>query len=305
MVEPKFTIKEESDTDTYGEYSFEPLEQGYGHTLGVSLRRVLLTSLKGAAITKVRIDGVKHQFSTISGLKEDVIQLLLNVKKIRVKLQSDKFTTAKLNIKGPAKIYAKDIVSSEAEIINKDLYLGELTSSKVKLNMELIIEPGYSYVPSEEYVGSKELNTIILDAFYSPVARVNYRVEATRVGRMTNLDKLILDVWTDGTITALSAIKEAAKILVSFFIQIYEPKAKSTEAVAVTPAISEEILKMTLEELDLQTRIVNALHNGGIDTVGQLLGTPKKDLYKIKNLGAKSITYIEEVLRKKGIALTV
>jgi len=305
MVEPKFTIKEESATDTYGEYSFEPLEQGYGHTLGVSLRRVLLTSLKGAAITKVRIDGVKHQFSTISGLKEDVIQLLLNVKKIRVKLQSDKFTTAKLNIKGPAKIYAKDIVSSEAEIINKDLYLGELTSSKVKLNMELIIEPGYSYVPSEEYVGSKELNTIILDAFYSPVARVNYRVEATRVGRMTNLDKLILDVWTDGTITALSAIKEAAKILVSFFIQIYEPKAKSTEAVAVTPAISEEILKMTLEELDLQTRIVNALHNGGIDTVGQLLGTPKKDLYKIKNLGAKSITYIEEVLRKKGIALTV
>ncbi|OGF98871.1 DNA-directed RNA polymerase subunit alpha [Candidatus Gottesmanbacteria bacterium RBG_16_38_7b] len=305
MVEPKFTIKEESDTDTYGEYSFEPLEQGYGHTLGVSLRRVLLTSLKGAAITKVRIDGVKHQFSTISGLKEDVIQLLLNVKKIRVKLQSDKFTTAKLNIKGPAKIYAKDIVSSEAEIINKDLYLGELTSSKVKLNMELIIEPGYGYVPSEEYVGSKELNTIILDAFYSPVARVNYRVEATRVGRMTNLDKLILDVWTDGTITALSAIKEAAKILVSFFIQIYEPKAKSTEAVAVTPAISEEILKMTLEELDLQTRIVNALHNGGIDTVGQLLGTPKKDLYKIKNLGAKSITYIEEVLRKKGIALTV
>ena len=201
MVEPKFTIKEESATDTYGEYSFEPLEQGYGHTLGVSLRRVLLTSLKGAAITKVRIDGVKHQFSTISGLKEDVIQLLLNVKKIRVKLQSDKFTTAKLNIKGPAKIYAKDIVSSEAEIINKDLYLGELTSSKVRLNMELIIEPGYGYVPSEEYVGSKELNTIILDAFYSPVARVNYRVEATRVGRMTNLDKLILDVWTDGTIS--------------------------------------------------------------------------------------------------------
>src|SRR3989338_11320140 len=123
MVEPKFTIKEESATDTYGEYSFEPLEQGYGHTLGVSLRRVLLTSLKGAAITKVKIDGVKHQFSTVAGLKEDIIQLLLNIKKVRIKINSDKPVTAKINIKGITKFYAKDIVASEAEIINKDLYL--------------------------------------------------------------------------------------------------------------------------------------------------------------------------------------
>ncbi|OGG04070.1 DNA-directed RNA polymerase subunit alpha [Candidatus Gottesmanbacteria bacterium RBG_16_37_8] len=305
MLEPKFTIKEESSTDSYGKFSFEPLEQGYGHTLGVSLRRILLTSLKGAAITKVKIDGVRHQFSTLSGLKEDIIQIILNVKKIRVKLTSDKDVTAKLNVKGPAKIYAKDIVCADGEVINKDLYLGELTTNKAKLNMELFIETGFGYVTSEEYAGSKELNTIVLDALFSPVVRVNYKVEATRVGRMTNLDKLVLEVWTDGAISPLEAIKNTAKILVSYFLQIYEPKAKASETVAVTPAISEEVLKMTLEELDLQTRIVNALHNGGIDTVGQLLGTPKKELYKIKNLGAKSIIYIEEILRKKGIALTV
>lgn len=305
MVEPKFHIKEESATPTFGKYSFEPLEQGYGNTLGVSIRRILLSSLKGASITKVRIEGVKHQFSAVAGLKEDIIQLLLNVKQIRVKLQSDKPVTAKLNVKGLTKFYAKDIVSADAEVINKDLYLGELTSSKAKLNMELTIEPGYGYVTSEEYAGSKELNTIVLDALYSPIERVNYRVEATRVGRMTNLDKLIMEVWTDGTIAPFDAIKQTAKILVSYLLQIYEPKAKAAESVAVTPAISEEVLKMTLEELDLQTRIVNALHNGGIDTVGQLLGTPKKELYKIKNLGAKSITHIEDVLRKKGIALTV
>ena len=140
---------------------------------------------------------------------------------------------------------------------------------------------------------------------YSPVVRVNYKVEATRVGRMTNLDKLIMEIWTDGTVTPAVALKDSANTLISYFTQIYEPKAKSSDKVAVTPSISEEVLKMTLEELDLQTRIVNALHNGGIDTVGQLLGTPKKELHKIKNLGTKSINHIEDILREKGIALTV
>ena len=305
MVEPRFTVKEETVSENYGKFSFEPLEQGYGHTLGVSLRRVLLTSLKGAAVTKVRIDGVKHQFSTLPGLKEDVIQLILNIKKLRVQLQSDKPVTAKLNVKSSGKFYAKDIVVPDAEIINKDLYLGELTSNKAKMNMEIYIEPGYGYLTTEEYSGPKEMNMMILDALYSPVTRVNYKVEATRVGRVTDLDKLIMEIWTDGSVSPFIAIKEASKILVAYFLQIYEPKAKSTDNVAVTPAVSEEVLKMTLEELDLQTRIVNALHNGGIDTVGQLLGTPKKELYKIKNLGAKSITHIEGILREKGIALTV
>ncbi len=304
MIEPNFTIKTETDKPDYGKFTIEPLDLGYGHTLGNSLRRVLLTSLKGAAVTKVKIDGVKHQFSSLSGLKEDIIQLILNVKKIRFKVGTDKEIVMTLNVKGPKKITAADL-EGEAEVINKDLYLGELTSNKAKLSMELTVKSGFGYVTAEEFEGKKELGSIVVDSLFSPISRVNYKVEATRVGRMTNLDKLIIEVWSDGSVSPFDAVKTAAKTLVSYFLQIYEPKAKPSEGVAVTPAISEEILKMTLEELDLPTRIVNALHNGGIDTVGQLLGTPKKELYKIKNLGAKSITAIEEVLRDKGIALTV
>lgn len=305
MIEPKFTVKKEIEKEDYGKFIIEPLEQGYGHTLGNSLRRVLLTSLKGAAVTKVKIDGVKHQFSTLAGLKEDIIQLILNLKRIRFKLSSEKAVTASLSMKGPMKILAKDLVSAEAEVVNKDLYLGELTSNKTKLNMELTIEPGYGYVTADEFEGEKTLGTIIIDALFSPVVRVNYKVEATRVGRMTNLDKLILEIWTDGTISPFDALKGTAKTLVTYFLQVYEPKAKTVENVAVTPTISDEVLKMTLEELDLPTRIVNALRNGGIETVGQLLGTPKKELFKIKNLGTKSINQIESVLREKGIAITV
>lgn len=305
MTEPNFTIKTETEKQDYGKYAIEPLDQGYGHTLGNSIRRVLLTSLKGAAVTKVKIDGVKHQFSTLPGLKEDIVQLILNIKKIRVKLHADKPVVVRLEVKGPKKVLAGDIESVELEVINKDLYIGELTTSKSKLAMDLTIEPGYGYVTSGEFEGKTEIGTIMVDALFSPVVRVNYKVEATRVGRMTNLDKLIIEIWTDGTVSPGDAIKRAAQTLVSYFLQVYEPKAKPKEGVAVTPTISEEILKMTLEELDLPTRIVNALHNGGIDTVGQLLGTPKKELFKIKNLGTKSINTVEAVLRDKGIALTV
>jgi DNA-directed RNA polymerase subunit alpha len=305
MSEPRFTIKKEIENDDYGKFVIEPLEQGYGHTLGNSLRRVLLTSLKGAAVTKVKIDGVKHQFSTLTGLKEDVMQLVLNIKKLRFKINSEKAVAVHLSVKGPKKVTAADLECDEAEVVNKDLYLGELTSNKSKLEMELVVEPGFGYVTSEEFESKKEVGTIIVDAQFSPVVRVNYKVEATRVGRMTNLDKLVMEIWTDKTIKPFDALKETSKTLVGYFMQVYEPKAKNVDNVAVTPSISDEVLKMTLEELDLPTRIVNALHNGGVDTVGQLLGTPKKELYKIKNLGSKSITSIDEVLREKGIALNV
>jgi len=305
MNEPNFTIKTEIEKDDYGKFVIEPLDQGYGHTLGNSLRRVLLTSLRGAAITSVKIDGVDHQFSTLSGLKEDIVEFILNLKRVRFKLSAEKPVVATFSIKGPKKVTASEIKAAGLEVVNKDLYLGELTSNRTKLSVELTVESGVGFRGIEEYEGKKEVGVIILDALFSHITRVNYKVEATRVGRMTNLDKLVIEIWTDGTIAPLDAIKEAAKILVTYFLQVYEPKAKTSEGVAVTPTISEEILKMTLEELDLPTRIVNALHNGGIDTVGQLLGAPKKKLYDIKNLGNKSITTIEEVLRQKGIALTV
>lgn len=305
MIEPSFSVKKDVEKENYGRFIIEPLVQGYGHTLGNSLRRVLLTSLKGAAVTKVHIDGVKHLFSTIPGLKEDIVQLLLNIKKLRFSLKTDKTAKVTLSVKGITKVTAKEIKGVDAEVVNPELYLGELTSKTAKLSIEFTVEPGYGYVLAEEFEATKELGSIMVDASFSPVVRVNYKVESTRVGRMTDLDKLIIEIWTDGTIAPSDALKEAARTMVTYFMQVYEPKVKSVDNVAVTPAISDEILKMTLEELDLPTRIVNALQNGSIETVGQLLGTPKKELYKIKNLGTKSITHIENILREKGIALNV
>ncbi len=305
MFEPNFKIKADAQKDNYGKFIIEPLDQGYGLTLGNALRRVLLSSLQGAAVTTIKIEGVKHQFSTIPGLSEDAVEFILNVKKIRFQLSKSELGKATLSVKGPGKITAGDLkVAAGVEVINKDLYLGTLADGKSKLEAELTVEPGYGFMPAEEQK-TGTVGLIPLDAVFSPVLRVNYKVEATRVGRMTNLDRLILEVWTDGTIDPLEATRSAAKILVSYFLQVYEPKASPTEGVAVTPTVSDEILKMTIEELDLPTRITNALRNGGIETVGQLLGTPKKDLLKIKNLGAKSLSLVEEKLREKGVALSV
>ena len=305
MFEPNFKIKAQEERDDYGKFIIEPLDQGFGHTLGNALRRILLSSLPGAAVTTIKIEGVKHQFSTIPGLSEDVVEFILNVKKIRFKLSKNELVKVTLSVRGPGKITAGDLkLTSGFEVANKDLYLGTLADSKSKIEAEMTVEPGFGFLPAEEQK-TGAVGIIPLDATFSPVLRVNYKVEATRVGRMTNLDKLILEVWTDKTIDPLSAVRSTAKILVSYFLQIYEPKAVPTEGVAVTPAVSDEILKMTIEELDLPTRISNAFKNGGIETVGQLLGTPKKELMKIKNLGGKSITTVEEKLREKGVALSV
>lgn len=306
MISPNFKIKPEIEKDDYGKFIIEPLQEGYGQTLGNSLRRVLLTSIPGAAITSVKISGVPHQYSTLTGLKEDIVELILNIKRIRLKLHGEKSATLKLSVTGPKEVTAQEIETPpEVEIINKDLYLATLADKKTKLEIEMIAEPGLGYSLAQE----RKIDTvgvISIDAAFTPIMRVNYKVESTRVGRMTNLDKLIFEVWTDSTVSPIEAVKEAAKLLVAFFIQVYEPKAVVEETgVAVTPAISDEVLKMTIEELDLPTRIFNSLVNGGITTVGQLLGTPKKELFKIKNLGAKSLSIVEEKLREKGVALSV
>lgn len=305
MIEPNFKVKVDKQTSDYGRFIIEPLDEGYGHTLGNSLRRVLLTSIKGAAITSVRIDGVKHQFSVVPGLKEDVVELLLNIKKIRLSIENETGGKLSLTKKGPGEIFARDIEASAGiKIVNPDLYLGTLADKKSKLEIELTAHAGYGYETADQRK-SDEIGTLMVDSVYSPIHRVNYKVEATRVGRMTNLDKLVLEIWTDETVSPQVALNEAAKILVSYFLQIYEPKAEISEGVAVTPAVSDEVLKMRIEELDIPTRIVNALANGGIETVGQLLGTPKGELMKLKNLGTKSLGVVEEKLREKGVALSV
>lgn len=306
MLEPNFSIKTEVEKPNYGLFVIEPLEQGYGHTLGNSLRRVLLSSLSGAALTSVKIVGVPHQFSTLEGLKEDVVELILNLKKVRLSMTQGEEAVLKLSKKGPGVVTAADFeVPAGVEIVNPDVVIATLSDKKASLDMEASVAKGFGYVPADEQQ-VHELGRIPMDALFSPVVRVNYRVDATRVGRMTNLDKLVMEIWTDETISPLDALRTASKVLVSYFLQVYEPKAKvAEENVAVTPSISDEVLKMRIEELDIPTRIVNALARGGIETIGQLLGTQKADLLKIKNLGAKSLSIVEEKLREKGVALTV
>lgn len=308
MIEPIFKVKEEKQSDDYGEFVIEPLEPGYGHTIGNALRRVLLTSIAGAAVTSVKIGGVKHRFATVSGLKENVVDLLLNLKGVHFRLLDSKTSvTVNISQKGPKKVTARDMeLPDGVEVVNKNHYIGSLTDKKAKLEMELTVEKGYGYTLSEEKKAST-LGVIETDAIFTPVRRVNYGVSATRVGRQTNLDKLTLSIWTNGTITPAEALREAGKILTQYFLQVHEPKAAtlSTEGIAISPSVSEDILKLTIDELDLPTRIYNSLRNGGIETLGQLLGTSKKDLMTMRNMGSKSIGIIEEKLREKGISLGV
>lgn len=305
-MEPNFVIKIEVEKPNYGMFVIEPLEQGYGHTLGNSLRRVLLSSLPGAALTSVKINGVSHQFSTLEGLKEDIVELILNLKKVRLSMADGETVVIKLSKKGSGPVTAGEFeVPAGVEIVNPNLVVATLSDKKSSLELEATVAKGYGYVQADEQKVD-EVGRISMDSLFSPVIRVNYRVDATRVGRMTNLDKLVMEIWTDETVSPLEALRSAAKVLVSFFLQVYEPKTKAMEEnVAVTPSISDEVLKMRIEELDIPTRIVNALARGSIETIGQLLGTPRAELMKIKNLGAKSLSIVEEKLREKGVALTV
>lgn len=302
MINPSFQIKKKSESQDFGQFIIEPLQQGYGHTLGNALRRVLLSSLPGAAITEVKIGGVRHKFSTIEGLKEDIIELILNLKQIRLAYVGKKALKLELEKNGPGQVKAGDIKTpATVKIINQDLVLANLANRKSKLKIQMVVEAGFGYVSAEEEQTEK-LGVIPIDALFSPVRRVNYQVETTRVGRKTNWDKLVLEITTDGTIKPSQALKEAAKILVDFFNQVVNPKRVVVKKVklALVPA---ETMNLTLEELDLPTRIVNALRKGSYDTVGDLSAITTADLTQVKNLGEKSIKVVQKALAKKGINL--
>ncbi len=301
-----FKTAEVTSEKGYSKFAIEALSPGFGHTLGVALRRVLLTSIEGAAVTQVKIDGVRHLFTTLPGLKEDIIELVLNIKTLRVKLAEGKNeATMTLSAAGPGEIKASQIEASEGvEIVDPGHYFGALADKKSKINIEMTVERGTGYSLSEDRRIST-VGIIPIDAIFSPVLRVNYKIEQTRVGRQTNFDKLILEIWTDGTIEPKDALDQAGKLLVSYFHQIYEPSEGevSDKTAGVSPQVSEELLAMTIDELDLPTRIYNSLRNAGIETIGDMLSTPKKDLMGYRNLGAKSISIIEDSLRARGISL--
>lgn len=293
----------EKETNNFGKFIIEPLDQGYGHTIGNSLRRVLLTSLPGAAITSAKISGVRHQFSTLTGMSEDIVELILNLKKVRLTIASDKPQKLTLDVKGPKVVKAKDIEKSAGvEITNGDQTIANLSDAKSKLTATLIAENGIGYSLADERK-TGEIGVIPMDANFSPVIHVNYRVEATRVGRVTNYDKLTLDLTTDGTIKPSVALKTASKILVDHFATIYQPKTvqkKQKQEPQAVP-LTDEVLKTSLEELDLPVRLTNSLKAGKIETIGDFLTRDKKEILKMKNMGPKSITMVEEKLTEKGI----
>lgn len=298
----KIKVSKISEKDEIGVFVIEPLDPGFGHTLGNSLRRTLLSSLSGGAVTQVKIEGVRHQFSTISGISEDVIEFILNLKKIRIKISQDKQAKLKLDAKGPKIVTASDIQTpSGVEIKNPKQVIAHL-SDKAKISADITAENGLGYVLAEEREGS-ELGVIGVDAQFSPVVKVNFKVDATRVGRITNFDKLTLEIHTDGTVKPNEALKQAANILVNHFRLIYEPNAvvvetKNDDKVS---RLKEEVLNTTIEELDLPVRVVNALRRGKIETVTDFINVPREKLLEIKNLGAKSILSVEEKLQAKGV----
>ncbi len=305
MLDPILKIKEEKIEKDFGEFIIEPLEPGYGHTLGNALRRVLLSSTPGAAVTSVKISGVRHKFSTVPGLKENVVDLLLNIKGLNLRLLDSKTTsTIKLSVKGPKKITASSLdLPEDVEMVNKDHYLGYLSDKKAKLDMELTVEKGLGYSLAEERKVST-VGVIPTDAIFTPVRRVNYEVSATRVGRQTNLDKLILKIWTNGAVSPRAALEEAGRILVSYFSQIFQPKASPSQVSSSSvPSIAENVLRFTIDELDLPTRIYNSLRNGKIETFSDLLAVSRKELMSMRNMGGKSIAIIQDKLKSKGIEL--
>lgn len=305
MLNPIFKIKEEKISENYGEFVIEPLDPGYGHTLGNALRRTLLSSIPGVAVTSVKIDGVKHKFSTLPGLKENIVDFLLNIKGLNfVLLDSKTKSTVALVVKGQKQITAEDLdLPEDVDVINKDHYIGSMSDKKAKLEMELTVERGTGYSLAVERRVST-IGVIATDAVFTPVKRVNYEVTATRVGRQTDLDKLILRIWTNGVVKPREALDEGARILSSCFSQIYEPKAMVPPGVSSkSSSVSDSILRLTIDELDLPTRIYNSLRHGGIQTLGQLMESSRKDLLSMRNMGNKSVVAVEEKLKEKGISL--
>jgi DNA-directed RNA polymerase subunit alpha len=300
--EPEITVEE--DSGGYARISVEPLSAGFGITLGNSLRRVLLGSLPGAAITSIRIEEVVHEFSTVPGVMEDTMELLLNFKDLRLRPLSDRPGKMFLEATGPGAVHGSDIqVAADYEIVNPDLYLATLDSDKAHLTVEFTVERGRGYLPADQSDGLP-IGVIPVDAIFTPVKKVNYHVEHTRVGQMTNYDKLVLEVWTDGTISGVDAISQAADIMrdeLLLFSQMGKPEPTIVEhGVGRGMALPPDKANTPIEELNLSVRAYNCLKRSGLMTVGQVLEKTEEELLTLRNFGQKSYDELKERLVERG-----
>ncbi len=288
--------------DTYGRFKIEPLEPGYGITVGNALRRVLLSSLPGAAITTVRIDGVYHEFSTIPHVREDVVELVLNIKRIRLRCHTDRTVRMQLRARGEGVVRAGDIETpGNVEIVNPELVIATLDSPEARLDMEFTVERGRGYVPAEARTGLP-IGVIPVDAVFTPVQKVNYVVEHTRVGQQTNRDRLILEIWTDRTIAPAEALTEAANILVRHFQLVADFGAERGGPVQRPAEVSLQVpgAEDPIEDLELSVRTYNCLKRANITKVGNILAMEKRDLLSIRQLGEKSLEELIQKLEEKG-----
>jgi DNA-directed RNA polymerase subunit alpha len=297
MIKPVFNVLIAHQEDTYAEFVLEPLERGYGHTIGNALRRVLLSSIEGHAITAVKIKGVDHEFQTIKGVTEDVVDLLLNLKEIRIK--SDLTDSFHLSIrKKGGEVTAGDIeCPGSVEIVNKSHHIATLSDSTT-LEMELTVEYGTGYSPAQDRKSEDLSGELLVDAIYSPIFKVAYSVEETRVGRRTDFDKLVMKMWSDGSVDAREVLNQASQILISHFQQVINPTDIVQKGSEVATQPQNETSRLTIEELELPTRIANALRKAGYNTVGDLGKVTKAQAALVKNLGDKSVDMVEEALEK-------
>lgn len=308
IEKPRIETAEIKSDGTYGRFILEPLERGYGTTLGNSLRRVLLSSPPGVAVTSIKIDGVQHEFSTIPGVKEDVTEIVLNIKGLIAKIHGEAPKTIYIEAEGECEVTAGDIkADSEVEILDPGMHIATL-SQGAKLYMEIVIDRGRGYVPSERNKQNLQssIGVIPVDSIYTPVLKVNYTVENTRVGQITDYDKLTLEIWTDGTISAKEAVSLGAKVLnehLNLFIDLSEEAYTTEIMVEKDDKGKEKVLEMTIEELDLSVRSFNCLKRAGINTVEDLINKSEDDMMKVRNLGRKSLEEVVEKLKNLGFNL--
>ena len=307
IEKPKVDIVELGEDYRYGKFVIEPLERGYGITIGNALRRILLSSLPGVAVNSIRIDGVLHEFSTVPGVKEDVTEIILTLKELSANIDGEGSRTLKIQAQGPCTVTGADIICPpDVEILNKDLVIATLDDN-AKFNMDINIDKGRGYVPAEENkTENMPIGVLPVDSIYTPVQKVSYHVENTRVGQKSDYDKLKLEVWTNGSINPQEGISLAAKVLVehlNLFIDLTEHVSNVEIMVEKEEDQKEKVLEMTIEELDLSVRSYNCLKRAGINTVEELANKSEDDMMKVRNLGKKSLEEVIQKLEELGLGL--